>query len=177
LPTSAIRNAAAARWIVSPSGTTSHYARLPKDGCDARGSVEIMTDGTGAARDAHPNGPEPFESPESFELFEASQPFEPFEPGGSDPPVRRTQHRGVSALIAAGMLGLDEALGRKPKEEAPIVVDADGQPVDIDTDGIQLTVANEAGGDVAVSAPALPRSAPLQAPPSTTRRRRAPRRS
>jgi hypothetical protein len=89
--------------------------------------------------------------------------------------VRRTQHRGVAALIAAGMLGLDEALGRKPKEEAPIIVDADGQPVDIDADGIQLTVANGAGGDVAVSAPALARSSPLQAPRSTARRRRGSR--
>jgi hypothetical protein len=57
LPTSAMRNAAAALWIVSPSGTTSHYAPLPNGGCDARGSVEIMTDGTGGAgRDANPNG-------------------------------------------------------------------------------------------------------------------------
>ena len=62
------------------------------------------------------------------------------------PPVRRTQRRGAAAMIAAGMLALDEALGRKPREEAPIVVDANGQPVDIDTDGIEVRVAHRHRG-------------------------------
>jgi len=88
-------------------------------------------------------------------------------------PIRRTQHKGVAALIAAGMLGLDEALGRKPREEAPIVVDANGEPVDIDSDGIEVRVADAGGGEVAVAAPALPRSAPLPSAKSSAARRRA----
>ena len=34
------------------------------------------------------------------------------------------------------MFGLDQALGRKPKEEAPIVMAASDKPVDIDHEGI-----------------------------------------
>ena len=38
------------------------------------------------------------------------------------------------------MFGLDQALGRKPKEEAPIVMAASDQPVDIDHEGIRVPV-------------------------------------
>jgi GntR family transcriptional regulator/MocR family aminotransferase len=43
---------------------------------------------------------------------------------------------GVRAMLAAGMFGIDVALGRKPREEAPVVVAASTEPVDIDTDGL-----------------------------------------
>jgi hypothetical protein len=76
-------------------------------------------------------------------------------------PVSRARRATAASLIAAGMLGLDEALGRKPREEAPIVVDANGNPVDIDTDGIEFSVPTDDGDDVAVAAPALPRTRPL----------------
>jgi hypothetical protein len=74
-------------------------------------------------------------------------------------------------MIAAGMLALDELLGRKPREQAPIVVDANGEPVDIDTDGIEVRVANDAGDEVAVAAPALPRTRPVTADDRAGRRR------
>jgi hypothetical protein len=74
-------------------------------------------------------------------------------------------------MIAAGMLALDELLGRKPREQAPIIVDANGEPVDIDTDGIEVRVANDEGDEVAVAAPALPRTPPLPTSSGARRRR------
>lgn len=84
-------------------------------------------------------------------------------------PVRtaRRRHGAAGAIVAAGMFGLDQALGRKPKEEAPIVMAASDEPVDIDHAGI--TVAIDEG--VSVIAPPQPRSDPLP-----SRRRRGKRR-
>jgi hypothetical protein len=60
--------------------------------------------------------------------------------------------------------GLDQALlGRKVKEEAPIVVAASDQPIDIDDGGITVPV----DPSLSVVAPPQPRRAPL----SSTRRR------
>ena len=65
----------------------------------------------------------------------------------SDPlTVARARHRTAGVMLAAGMLGLDEAMGlRKPREEAPIVVEASDEPIDIDADGILHLHAEEAG--------------------------------
>ena len=87
---------------------------------------------------------------------------DPDGPDELDEPIRRTSNRKAAAMIAAGMLAIDEILGRKPREEVPIVVDANGQPVDIDTDGIEVHVPTGDGGEVAVAAPALPRSRPVE---------------
>ena len=63
------------------------------------------------------------------------------------------------------MFGLDQALGRKPKEEAPIVMAASDEPVDIDHEGIVVPVDDS----ISVVAPPQPRSDPL---PSRRRRKR-----
>jgi hypothetical protein len=42
----------------------------------------------------------------------------------------------VGAMLAGGMVVFDKLLGRKPKEDAAIIVEASGEPGDIDTDGI-----------------------------------------
>jgi hypothetical protein len=88
------------------------------------------------------------------------------EPLQSFDPVRgaRRRHGTAGAIVAAGMLGLDQALGRKPKEEAPIVMAAADEPVDIDHEGIIVPVDDR----VSVVAPPQPRSDPL---PSRRRRR------
>jgi hypothetical protein len=88
------------------------------------------------------------------------------EPLQSFDPVRgaRRRHGTAGAILAAGMFGLDQALGRKPKEEAPIVMAAADEPVDIDHEGIIVPVDNS----VSVVAPPQPRSDPL---PSRRRRR------
>lgn len=89
------------------------------------------------------------------------------EPLDTYDPVRtaRRRHGAAGAILAAGMLGLDQALGLKVKEEAPIVIDASDKPVDIDHEGITVPVAE----GVSVVAPPQPRSTPL---PSRRRRGR-----
>ncbi len=86
-----------------------------------------------------------------------------FDPVGT----ARRRHGGVGAIMAAGMFGLDQALGRKPKEEAPIVMAASDEPVDIDNEGITVPVDDS----ISVVAPPQPRSDPLP-----SRRRRGKRR-
>lgn len=59
----------------------------------------------------------------------------------SDPiGTARRRHGAAGAMLAAGMFGVDIALGRKPKEEAPVVVTASGEPGDIDSDGIEIPI-------------------------------------
>jgi hypothetical protein len=77
----------------------------------------------------------------------------------------RRRHGTAGAMLAAGMFGLDQFLGRKAKEEAPIVMAASDQPVDIDHEGIIVPVDDR----FSVVAPPQPRSDPL---PSRRRRRR-----
>jgi hypothetical protein len=89
------------------------------------------------------------------------------EPLQSFDPIRgaRRRHGTAGAIMAAGMFGLDQALGRKPKEEAPIVMAAADEPVDIDNEGIIVPVDDR----MSVVAPPQPRSDPL---PGRRRRRR-----
>src|SRR3954469_18072527 len=89
------------------------------------------------------------------------------EPLQSFDPVRtaRRRHGAAGAIVAAGMFGLDQALGRKPKEEAPIVMAASDEPIDIDHEGITVPVDDT----LSVVAPPQPRSDPV---PGRRRRRR-----
>lgn len=52
----------------------------------------------------------------------------------------RQRHGTLGAALAGGMLGLDKAIGRPVKEDAPIVWEADGEPTDIDREGITVPV-------------------------------------
>ena len=73
----------------------------------------------------------------------------------------RRQHGVAGAIMAAGMLGIDQALGlRKVKQEAPIVVAAPTEPIDIDSDGIDVPVDDQ----TSVYAPPQPRSKPHTKP-------------
>ena len=65
----------------------------------------------------------------------------------------RRQHGITGAIMAGVMLGIDEALGRKIKQEAPIVVAAPTEPLDIDSDGIDVAVDEQ----TSVYAPPQPR--------------------
>ena len=67
--------------------------------------------------------------------------------------IARRRHGGVGSVLAAAMLGLDEALGRKPKEEIPVVVASNSDPEDIDHEGIVIPI-DEA---TSVVAPPQPR--------------------
>jgi hypothetical protein len=79
----------------------------------------------------------------------------------------RRRHGTLGAALAAGMLGLDKVLGRKPREEAPIVMAAPTDPTDIDSEGIVVDLDD----DVQIVAPAQPRPDPY-----ARRRARRPRR-
>jgi hypothetical protein len=46
----------------------------------------------------------------------------------------------VGAMLAGGMVVFDKLLGRKPKEDAAIIVEASGEPGDIDVDGINFVL-------------------------------------
>ena len=82
----------------------------------------------------------------------------------SDPVgTARRRHGAAGAMLAAGMFGVDIALGRKQKEEAPIVMAASSEPVDIEKDGIEVPIDE----NTSVFAPPQPPSDPF--PP---RRRR-----
>lgn len=58
----------------------------------------------------------------------------------TDDMVRRAAQRygTVGAMLAGSMVAFDRLLGRKPKEEAPVVFEASGEPGNIDDDGITL---------------------------------------
>ena len=100
------------------------------------------------------------------EMHDADEIIESLDPV-SDPVVTaRRRHGAAGAMLAAGMFGVDIALGRKPKEEAPIVVDASSDPHDIDKDGIRIAVDD----DTHVWAPPLPPSQPPAAKPPKRKR-------
>jgi hypothetical protein len=86
----------------------------------------------------------------------------------SDPvATARRRHGAAGAMLAAGLFGVDIALGRKPKEEVPVVVAANDEPGDIDTEGIVVAV-NE---HTSIVAPAQPRPDPFARAPRKRRTR------
>lgn len=85
--------------------------------------------------------------------------------------VRRAAQRygTVGAMLAGGMVVFDRLLGRKPKEEPAVVIEAATEPEDIDK-GISLRLESEDGDELHVFAPP-PGRRPARA---VRRRRRAP---
>ena len=69
----------------------------------------------------------------------------------------------AGAAMAGAMLAVSEIVEGPPKDDAPVTVEASGEPDDVDRDGIDVSV-----GDVDVSAPALERLDPV----TDSRRRR-----
>ena len=80
--------------------------------------------------------------------------------------VRRAAQRygTVGAMLAGGMVVFDRLLGRKPKEEPAVVIEASTEPEDIDK-GISLQLEQPDGSEIH-----------LYAPPPGRRRSRAVRR-
>ncbi|MFZ9866331.1 MAG: hypothetical protein ACO3FC_00010 [Ilumatobacteraceae bacterium] len=68
--------------------------------------------------------------------------------------VRRAAQRygTVGAMLAGGMVAFDRLLGRKPKEEPAVVIEAATEPEDIN-DGISLTLEQPDGEPLQVFAP------------------------
>jgi len=84
--------------------------------------------------------------------------------------VRRAAQRygTVGAMLAGGMVVFDRLLGRKPKEEPAVVVEAATEPEDIE-EGISLRLDQPDGEQLHVFAPP-----PGRRPRAVRRRRRAP---
>lgn len=125
------------------------------DASDATGTTG--TTGTPVTDAVAPDAVEPDES--SLDELPPVPPV-PFDAGG-DLATRvanaRRRHGSAGAMLAAGMLGVDQVVnGRKPREEAPIVIASNSDPLDIDTDGISVSL-----DDHDVVAPPLPRTAPI----------------
>lgn len=101
----------------------------------------------------------------------------PFDLGDGDVATRiahaRQRHGLAGGMLAAGMLGIDQVVnGRKPREDAPIVIAANSDPIDIDRDGISVPLdPDDPDGQFAVAAPPLPRTEPITAPRGGARRR------
>ena len=85
--------------------------------------------------------------------------------------VRRAAQRygTVGAMLAGGMVVFDRLLGRKPKEEPAVVIEASTEPEDIEK-GISLTLQQPDGEEVRVFAPPPGRRRAR----AVRRRRRAP---
>ncbi len=100
------------------------------------------------------------------ELHDADEVIESIAPESDPVATARRRHGAAGAVLAAGLFGVDIALGRKPKEEAPIVVDASSDPHDVDRDGIRIQV----DADTQVYAPPMPPSQPSAAKPPKRKR-------
>ena len=48
------------------------------------------------------------------------------------------KHGLAGAIVAGGMLAIDQVLGRKPKEQPAAVSEFSGEPTDIDANGIEI---------------------------------------
>jgi hypothetical protein len=94
-----------------------------------------------------------------------TQPIDVIEPISDPIGTARRKHGIAGAMLAGGLFGVDIALGRKPREEIPVVVDAAGEPTDLDNEGLNFPIDDE----TQVVAPALPRTPPVQ---TGTKRRR-----
>jgi hypothetical protein len=89
-----------------------------------------------------------------------------------DAMVRRAAQRygTVGAMLAGGMLVFDKLLGRKPKEDAAVVIEAASEPGNIDDNGITLVV--DANTTVVSPPPHLRRHDPNTGPRIVRKRRK-----
>jgi hypothetical protein len=90
-----------------------------------------------------------------------------------DAMVRRAAQRygTVGAMLAGGMLVFDKLLGRKPKEDAAVVIEAASEPGNIDDNGITLVVDENT---TIVSPPPHLRRHDANTSPRVVRKRRKP---
>ncbi|MFM7047442.1 MAG: hypothetical protein ACKOXX_06050 [Actinomycetota bacterium] len=98
---------------------------------------------------------EPIESsgPAGDEPTDAPAPIEPAVTDDAHMVRRAAQRYGtVGAMLAGGMVVFDRLLGRKPKEEPAVVIEASTEPEDIDK-GISLQFEQPDGSELHVFAP------------------------
>ena len=67
------------------------------------------------------------------------EPIAPLEP--ENPVAQAHRRHGIAgAILAGGMIAIDQIMGRKPKEQPAAVQEFSGEPGDIDTNGISIAV-------------------------------------
>jgi hypothetical protein len=89
---------------------------------------------------------------------EVGEPLAPLEPVDVDVVANaRRRYGSAGAGLAAAMFGVDQALTGKQKPEFVQVQEASSEPLDVDNDGITVTIDEV----MSVQAPALERRAPL----------------
>lgn len=76
------------------------------------------------------------ENDESALDGDRSRPSIPADPEAQMIQRARQRYGSLGVFVAGGMLGIDKILGRRVKEEAPVVWEASGEPGDIDSHGI-----------------------------------------
>ena len=104
------------------------------------------------------------------EIEPDTQPPEPTLPEDAQMVRRAAQRYGtVGAMLAGGMVVFDRLLGRKPKEEPAVVIEASTEPEDIEK-GISLHLEQPDGEQLHVFAPPPGRRRSR----AVRRRRRAP---
>jgi hypothetical protein len=66
-------------------------------------------------------------------------PIAPVEP--ENPVAQAHRRHGIAgAILAGGMIAIDQIMGRKPKEQPAAVQEFSGEPEDIDTNGISIAL-------------------------------------
>lgn len=66
-------------------------------------------------------------------------PIAPVEP--ENPVAQAHRRHGIAgAILAGGMIAIDQIMGRKPKEQPAAVQEFSGEPGDIDANGISIAV-------------------------------------
>ena len=118
----------------------------------------------------NPNEPHEPTGPTHDEVGDAPAPIEPAVSDDADMVRRAAQRYGtVGAMLAGGMVVFDRLLGRKPKEEPAVVIEASTEPEDIEK-GISLRLEQPDGEQLQVFAPPPGRRRAR----AVRRRRRAP---
>lgn len=168
LPTNAVRNATAVRWTLSPSSTKPIVVPLGRG--SARSPIaQRSTTVRHVTDDPHPSEPEAIDAePEADDIVADQQDWSHRELTGDEMiEVARRKYGNAGAALAMGMFGLDVALGTKKKPDSVQVQEAPTDPVDIDTEGIQVPI----DAATMVTAPALARRAPIGVGKRKSRRR------
>jgi len=112
------------------------------------GRAEAHDDATGDARvdgehDANDHTNDHTNDHETFDddIDESTAPARfPSDPEAQMIHRARERYGSLGVFVASGMLGIDKMLGRRVKEEAPVVWEASGEPGDIDSHGIVVPI-------------------------------------
>lgn len=100
----------------------------------------------------------PLDEDSADEIADQHEELGPIDPSNPDMVETARQRYGKGgAAMAAGMFGLDVALGLKKKPESVQVQEASSKPVNLDSDGFEMPI----DASTTVATPALERRPPI----------------